>query len=207
MRSNLLALVLVLTFCSPPIFGQICLKTLVNEESTEEELLRAARGYAAQLMERQGSLKTPDPGGFQGGKLRLDTYGVPSHLSLIQSTPGQIFRHFISGRYQDKQHFNAQEVLESLHLYRRLVAGPTPYVKSDYPPKWYKEAFHDLTGIFLTKPEQEAEHVGVFANPWIDVILFPGTPLIEIEKDRIFLLPGPPGKLVVPFTMVKNSAG
>ncbi len=201
-RGLLIALAL---FLAQPGRADSCLDLIARPQVSDAELVEKAQAAALAFLAKQGPLRTPEQEGFGGGKVRVDTYGVPSWIKPMAATSGRVFRHYLGYRRVGGESFDPASVLSSVRSSGRLVAGPTPYVKSDYPPRWYKETFHDLTGIFLTTPELEAEKVGVFGSPWVDVELLPGVAIFEIEPGRIFLIPGAPNELVVPFKIVGHS--
>ena len=180
-----------------------CLETLQRTMESDEALIARAQIYASELLAKRGPLHTPEQEGFGGGVVRVETGGVPSHLKLYAKKKGEVFRHYVTGRMQSGQWHDADETTRAILKSGRLVAGFTPYVKSDTPPKWYFERFPDLTGVFLTKPAFEAEQIGVFPTSYIDLELDDGIPVIELEPGKIYFIPGPPKELVVPFLVAK----
>jgi hypothetical protein len=155
-----------------------------------ERLLHQARNHAGRLLARRddGTAST-SLNGPHSDKIRLDVRGVPRWLKPMpaEKVVDLRLRHYVGSEPSREVILATQE----------LIVGSTPYVRSDHPPRWFFEKYWDLTGVFLTTRERAPDEVGVFSTSYVEVELLPGTPVFELEKDRIYMIGGPPG-LVVP---------
>lgn len=155
-----------------------------------EMLLLSARNHASSLVAKMddGASSTSLTGPLSD-KIRLDIRGVPHWLKLVpdEKVADLKLRHYVG----------SEEWREAILATQKLIVGPTPYVRSDYPPRWFIEKYLDLTGVFLTTRERVPDEVGVFSTSYVELELLPGTPVFELEKDRIYMIAGPRG-LVVP---------
>lgn len=152
-----------------------------------EFLLARVRQHAGKMLSRkEDGVESTSLNGPHSDKIRLDVRGVPYWVKLVPVVEGLKLRHYVG----------VEEWRQGILETQKLIAGPTPYVRSDYPPRWFIEKYLDVTGVFLTTRELGPDQVGVFSTSYVEVELLPGTPLIELEKDRIYLIPGPPGTVV-----------
>lgn len=125
------------------------------------------------------SLKSRDLYAGQVERSSLIIEGIPKYVKPINAN-GIVFRHYTG---------NATGIILRSS---QLKTGITPYVIM--APGYSKEVYQDLVGIFLTFPQTAPEKVGLAANSnadYIDFVLYPGTPVVQIEKE-ILLIPGRP---------------
>jgi hypothetical protein len=154
------------------------------QAQTEQQIIQAqireAQGITSQWLKKQKQgLARRDI--FQGQAERADYIisGIPAQVKTLNPA-GMTFRHYIGS--------NMPIILQS----SQLKTGITPYVIMN--PGYSREVYEDLVGIFLTTPQTPPERVGLARNPnadYIDFELYPGTPVVFIEKE-IFLIPGRP---------------
>lgn len=105
--------------------------------------------------------------------------GIPSFVKSY-SHKGIKFRHYFANSEQKKKASGEQ----------MLIAGPLCYVQKS---GGIRIDFVDLTGVFLTKPGVKPEFVGVPEhNDYLDFKLPLDTAVLEIEKDKIYYVPGNP---------------
>lgn len=105
--------------------------------------------------------------------------GIPKYLKQVNPS-GVVYRHYTG---------SATDIIVQTG---QLKTGITPYVIIN--PGFSREVYEDLVGIFLTTPQTPPEKVGLPRNPnadYVDFTLYPGTPVVEIEKE-ILLIPGRP---------------
>ncbi|OGS05562.1 MAG: hypothetical protein A3G41_08205 [Elusimicrobia bacterium RIFCSPLOWO2_12_FULL_59_9] len=127
--------------------------------------------------------------------------GVPKEARVMPPVP-RIFRH-----YGTKS--GVSSILASLSLWN----GHTPYVRAHGEGLLF-DVFTDLTGVFLTLPGVSKASVGVGGQKFpvfVDLLLSPRLPILEIEPGRIFLIPLPARmppdagpKLRVPVEIVRH---
>ncbi|MBI4249095.1 MAG: hypothetical protein HY611_06295 [Elusimicrobia bacterium] len=126
--------------------------------------------------------------------------GVPKEARVMPPVP-RIFRH-----YGTKS--GVSSILASLSLWN----GHTPYVRAHGEGLLF-DVFTDLTGVFLTLPGVSKAAVGVGGQKFplfVDLLLLPRLPVLEIEPGRIFLIPLPARssdagpKLRVPVEIVRH---
>ncbi len=164
-----------------------------------ERHLEQAWVYATAFLQRVGQTTSSENlNGPHSDKIRLEIRGVPYWVSRHPFPERLKLRHYVGAGKVGEANLRGPDLAEHILATQRLMAGPTPYVRTDDPPQWFRETYLDLTGVFLTTRTQSAEAVGVLPLDYVEIELLPGTPVIELEKDRIYLIPGPPDQLVVP---------
>lgn len=90
------------------------------------------------------------------------------------------------------RHYTTEEGLESILASKSLKNGILPYIHLIEGVS--RTTFKDLSGIFLTLPETAALTGNVLAEAnqyFVDLVVPGGLPLLQIEKDRIYLVPLP----------------
>jgi hypothetical protein len=141
----------------------------------EARLAEVERLRAAPAREKLINPGHPDSHGDM-----IEAAGVPA---TVRSVPheGMVFRHYTTAE-------GLKSIMESGGLWN----GFMPYV--ELAKGVYKKTFKDLTGVFLTRPGVPGDQVGVPAREfthYVDVTVPEGLPLLEVEKDGIFLIPLP----------------
>jgi hypothetical protein len=118
----------------------------------------------------------------QGGMHAADVEyidGVPKNTKVIVVNSKMIFRHY-SPDY-------AQAIVES----KKLIAGPRPFI---LPESHLKQQFDDLTGVFMTRPEDDPHRLWLGytrQTPHVDFKLPLGLKVLDLG-DGNFLVPGAP---------------
>lgn len=90
------------------------------------------------------------------------------------------------------RHYTTPEGLQAILKSNALWNGFLPYV--ELAPGVFRKSFADVTGLFLTLPGVEGRQVGVPSSDfkaYVDLELPAGLPVLEVEKDAIFLMPLP----------------
>jgi hypothetical protein len=141
----------------------------------EANLRRIERLRAAPVQE-----KLINPGHPDSHADMIEAAGVPERVRAVPHD-GTVYRHYTTA-----------EGLKSILGSGGLWNGFMPYV--EMAKGVYKKTFQDLTGVFLTRPGVPGDHVGVPAREFthfVDVTVPQSLPLLEVEKDGIFLIPLP----------------
>lgn len=110
----------------------------------------------------------------------ITSRGVPGTVKRFDAS-GVIFRHYTT-----------EEGLDAILKEKSLRNGFMPYV--ELASALYAKTYRDLTGVFLTLPKVAGDRVGVPAgsfNRFVDLRVPAGLPVLEIERDSIFLVPMP----------------
>lgn len=90
------------------------------------------------------------------------------------------------------RHYTTKEGLDAILAEKTLWNGFLSYVQ--LARSLFRKSFKDLTGVFLTVPGVDGQSVGVPAKEfpyWVDLKVPGGLPVLEVEKEAIYLIPMP----------------
>ncbi len=106
--------------------------------------------------------------------------GFPKNARWVKAPENLIFRHYTDG----------QETVGRIRQSGGLANSFVTY--EEVSPILYRKVYEDVTGVFLTLPEVKAGWVGrAETGAYVDVRVPPGTPVLEVEPGRIYVIPLP----------------
>lgn len=145
------------------------------------DVFAVARARAEALKIKQGGNLVRIPVSDGSATKRGDdfySWGVPRQATW--STEGRIYRHYTE----------SQDVVDEIYRTGGLTNSYVTY--EEVAPQISRIRHQDLTGIFLTSLETVPALVGRdHSYYFVDVRVPDGVPVLELEKDRIFLIPLP----------------
>lgn len=179
------------------LFATVSLISSANECQTSLQALAPVNTTSARLihdsliklLSKKGKLEEIKPkyqGGFNDRRVEtVQMKGVPAEVRVLSDTElsSMVFRHYINGDAYFKEG-------KELGL---ISSAATSYVQ--LAPGVRRAIFEDITGVFLTLPELSASEVGVQSESdthYLDLKIPSGVQVVELEKNRIYLIPLPP---------------
>jgi hypothetical protein len=88
------------------------------------------------------------------------------------------------------RHYAIPEIIATIRERHSIKGAFTPYVRVGIRKEYFKE----LTGVFFTLPEVSPDLVGLATGEtydYVDIVLPLDVPLMEIEANRIYVVPFP----------------
>ncbi len=174
-----------------------CVVDLYLASQDRGALLIGAARYA-QRFEELSYLGTTLEDRSRGDRIIFVDYGVPFRLNVGFAKEGQKFHYFSRHRFASPNFDSASSVEGMVLAFQKIVAGPGAYVESPGEPSWYRTTHPHITGVFLFSPRESypRDFVKRYGLP-LKVELPEGTPIVLLETG-VYVVPGPPNRLVVP---------
>lgn len=161
------------------------LSALVSVNTASEQLIHESLQKLLSKRGKIGEIRQKYIGGFNDRRVEtVRILGVPTEARLLspEEVSRTVFRHYINGENYFNEGKNSGFIASAAVSYVQIAFGLE------------RRVFEDVTGIFLTLPGITASQVGVESTPeshYLDVKVPKNIPVVELEKNRIYLVPLP----------------